>query len=295
MKLFKEIEEIQQFFKVNGTQKLDSLDGFERDALEKYIRRYVGETLLADLVTWYSAATPTTNAAFTALLPYVQSALIKFTYYLGAPTLDLQITEAGFAVVSSGNVVPASKDRVANFRESIQELAWDAIESLLKFLEKNKADYDDWVASEAYTIQTGLFVNSAEEFNKHVNINDSVLKFLSLRQTIEDVEFLTVYPQISIELAEGIKAEIKDGSISTENAKNLPYIKKAVAQLTAHQSGMGDNFGRTGMHYLMEAKKMIDATPTDYPLYMASSAYVAPANYQKFENTEDSTVFVFGG
>lgn len=304
MKLFKTLEEIQAYYKVNGTQKLSSLEGFERDALEKYIRRYTGQALLDEIVEWYAAKDDENNTAneeLEALLPYVQNAAIKFTYFLAAPSLDLQITEQGFVVANTGNISPASKDRVSTFRQSLESLAWDAVESLLKFLEKNKEDYDFWTESDAYTIQTGLFINTAEEFNKHVNIDDSVLKFLEMKQTIEDVEFLSVYPEISSELAEGIKEEIKSDDVSDSNKKILPYIKKAVANLTAYECGMGDRFNKTGRHYLMEAKKIIDATPSDYPLYASSATYLSQIEsasatpYQRIENSEESSIFIMGG
>ncbi|MEI7594500.1 MAG: DUF6712 family protein [Bacteroidota bacterium] len=293
MQLFNTVEEIQKYFKINGTQKLSSLEGFERDALEKYVHRYTGEALLLELIEWYNAETAVVNEAFSSLLPFVQAATIKFAYYLGSPTLDLQISESGFGVLSTANLAPASKERVATFRASIQTSAWDSIEALLKFLEKNKSEYENWTNSSAYTIQTGLFINTAEEFNKHVNINDSVLKYLELKQSIEDVELLEIYPIITKELAVRIKEEIKKEEISESTQNIVTYIRKATANLTAFNYGMGDKYETTGLHYIMEVKRIMDAMPSDYPEYSVQIA--KQISYQKIENTQESGIYIFGG
>ena len=296
MKLFKTIEDIQKYVRVNGTLSIESLEGFERDVFEKYIRRYLSQELLDLIITWYNA-TPVDNAPvnqpYVDLLPYIQNATIKFVMYMAAPTLDVQVTNSGFAVASTQNLAPASKDRVAAFRESMLAMSWDSIESMLKFLEKNKSDYTEWAESEACTIQTGLFINTAEEFNKHININDSVLRYLELRQTIEDVEILRIIPKISLEFADELKTQISAVSLTDANKKVVPYIVKSIANYTVFMAEMGDKYEAIAENYIMAAIRFMDLHRIDYPTY--SDSIPLPTSYQQFDNNEKSPNYVFGG
>jgi len=300
MALFKTIQEIQQYIKVNVTSNVGSIIPFVKTAQEKYLRKYLGEDLLKKLDDYFNAENETTDEKLDALLPYVQSPLTKFAYYLAIPNFDVQINEGGFAVVSNGNLAPASKDRVQALRDSMLQLAYEDIETLLRFLEKNKADYDDWTSSDAYTIATNLLINSGEEFDKFVNIEQSRLKYQELRQTIENIEILQIEPIISKELSDEIKEEVKDDDISEENEKILTLLKRSVANLTWCDY-LGDKpeatrFKRLGEHYLSEVKKILDNNIADYPLYEASDSYDSEkTSYQQFENKEENKNFVFGG
>jgi hypothetical protein len=45
----------------------------------------------------------------------------------------------------------------------------------------------------------------------------------------------------------------------------------------------------------MEAKRIMDAAPDDYPTYRDSSVYVSDkASYQPYDNVEESNFFVTG-
>ena len=51
--------------------------------------------------------------------------------YISVPGMDLVPTESGFAVVSNGNLAPASKERVEALRESLRQAESDARDDLL--------------------------------------------------------------------------------------------------------------------------------------------------------------------
>lgn len=321
MALFKTTEEIQTYIKVNVTNKVASIVPYVNDAQNKFIRQYLGETLLKKLDAWYQTlplaedAEPDPLATeYAALLPYVQNALAKFTLYLAIPSLDVQITESGMAVIQNANLVPASKDRVAAMRDSVLQMGYDNIETLLRFLEENKDDYDDWTDSDAYTINTGLFVNSADEFNKYVNIDNSRMVYMRLQQTIQNVELLYIEPAISKEMCDDIKAEIAANNISAKYLAILPHIKRSVANYTiayadidtanlpnnnaviSIESNKADKYRLLGETFMISCKKILDASPSTYPLYEASDAYdSANTDYTKYDNTAESTNYVFGG
>jgi hypothetical protein len=129
------------------------------------------------------------------------------------------------------------------------------------------------------------------------------------------------------QLADEIKEQLKDGSLSEANKKILPTIRRAVANLVAarmsifntgepakvgivgnkvrvlqtgtaggnsiSQTGNGHK-GNIGESFLAELRRMLDAHPDEYPLYR-DTLYVAERNYEKFENSPDFGFFVAGG
>lgn len=299
MALIKTTEELQKYLKVNISQKASSIIPYVNDAQEEFLKKHLGEEFMGLLDEWYDSlpeGEPYGNAAYTALLPYVQNALAKFTYFIAAPSLDLIITESGFAVVSTQQLAPASEKRVKAFMESMERMGWKCVETMLVFLEKNKADYPEWVEGEGYTVATGLYINTASEFDKYVDFAVTCLKFQQYRKAMENVELLNVIPSISKELSDAIKQEIIDGEISDANELILPLIKRAIANYTAFDSEMGDKYKKLGDQYITEIRKIMDATPDDYPEYRDSDLYDDElTDYSTYENTQAKTTYVTGG
>lgn len=321
MAIITTLEVFQKYVSVSGTLNLTTINPFIEDAQENYLREFLGETLLVELNDYAEDPTklPTWTgggeaASLNKLLPYVQCALAKFALVLASPSLDLKVTDGGFSVTLNQNMAPASSDRVKRFTDGMLKQGYDNIETLLRYLEKYKVSYPSWVAGEGYTIHTKYFINSADEFNKHVDIGNSRLRFRAMRTTMENVEMLQVEPVISTELAAVIKTQVKDCNLSPANLKILLYIRKAVANLTYYEYGLAtenlpnnnsilaveqakiDNNKRLGDHYLAEVKKVLDANPSDYPDYTASSVYdSAKTSNDLYENTSESSFFVMGG
>lgn len=291
-KLITTLDELQKYLKVDSTFKIENLFPYQDSAIEKYLIDVLGDDLTDSLVLWYNDSEPEEDTDLTTLLPFVQRVVAKFAFYQGAPNFDLRLTESGFGVVSNQTLAPASKERVNRFVESLESEGWDAVEMLLRFLELNAEQYPLWTESEAYTMQLRNFINSAEEFDKYVNIGKSRLKFRKMRNTMDNVELLQVIPVISQPLATTIKEELLSGSPSAAITNLLPMLCRAVANLTAAHD-IDQKYKLTGEHYLSEVRKIIDASPDSYPDYR-DSIYVADRNYQRFENSEDNSFFVAG-
>lgn len=61
----------------------------------------------------------------------VEAYIYRRAAYEAIPSLDLILTDSGFAVVSNQNLAPASRERVAALRESLRQQASDARDLLL--------------------------------------------------------------------------------------------------------------------------------------------------------------------
>ena len=64
--------------------------------------------------------------------PYFRRAVYATAAYNALPTLDLVATPNGFGVVSNQNIAPASKERVAAFRESLRQYKSDCKDQCLE-------------------------------------------------------------------------------------------------------------------------------------------------------------------
>lgn len=304
MPLFSTTAEFQQYINVVGTLNIESLKPYEQDSREKYLRPYLGTTLLKEIVDFQTDSTvpvwpdmdeDDVTEALNDLLPYVLSPLAAFMMFEAAPALDLKITESGFAVINSQNLVPASAERVKNFKASMEQTGFGRIETLLRFLEQYQYNYPGWAASEAYSQSTRNFINTAELFDSIVNIEQSRLRFMRMRPAMDNVEILQMEPVISKALADVIRDQVRTSELTEENTALLIPLRRAVAYLTAGIE-MDPKYTQTGIAFLSEVKKILDAAPEDYPEYMASDCYDSTkTSYASYENEETNPTFVFGG
>lgn len=294
MALFKKISEVLDFFPVPLTLDLKLINPVIPDAQAVYLKPFLGAAQLSALETWYDNNKEAESVSLAALLPYAQRVLIRFAIFMSVEQLDLQLTNSGFVVTSNQNQSPASPERVAKFKASMEKSGWDAVELLLRFLEENKSTYAAWASSEACTLALRNLVNSAEEFDRIVPINQSRLTFHRFRPAMDQVEYLKIHPVISKALFDEIITQIKAGNVSVANNVILSSLKKALAYFVgAHE--IDQKYYGLAEHYLTDVRKVLDASPDTYPLFKASDSYVEDrVGYSPFENEEDNTIFVFG-
>jgi hypothetical protein len=301
--LIKSIHQLQQFVRVNISVMEKSFTPYCNDAAEKYLRRFLGETLLLEMADFSDndnhpdwADNDELKAIFEQAFKLSQNALAKFTVLLGAPAFDLQLTEMGFVVQQNQNTSPASAERVKKLVESLETQGWNNMETLLRFLEKHQSVIESYKNSDAFVMAHGNLINSAEVFDRYVNIDSSRLTFIKLKAAMDDVEIIHIEPVISAELADELRNQQRNSELSDANKKLLLILQRSVANLVAARELKKDGADKYGIHYLAEAKKLIDKFPDDYPLYKESAQYVVnKTSYSLHENSDDSKTFVFGG
>lgn len=292
MSLIKDINEVKEFLPVDISTQDKTITPYKKPA-EEHVIRILGKDQFEELDDYHNFSDEAV-VELDALLPYAQRPTVNFAFFLGLSMLNVSIGENGIAVISNSNLAPASKQRTDELKSDLEKAAYDALESLLEFLEENIDDYPLWEASDAYAYQYAFLITSARRFDELLRINRSRLTFLNWRPTMADVEFLQIHPRVSKEFCEELKGEIKSGSVSEDNQVVLPLLQKALAYLTASIE-LDPKYENRGQSYLMEAKRIMDAAPDDYPTYKASTAYVATqTSYQRYENTEESNFFVTG-
>jgi hypothetical protein len=309
MALIKNKADFEKYILIAGTVSEETLLKGVADAQEKYIRDVLGDGLLSSIDAWYNSLTPATNVAYTNLLPYIQRALARFAIYISSPELDVKLTDSGIGVISNQNIAPASADRVKKFDQSNEQRGWDNVETLIRFLEANKTDYALWANSSAYTLSISNLVNSALEYDSIIKIDKSRLYFQNIRPILTDIELLKIKPTISSDLFDVILAQLKANSVSAANNKILPLLQRAECYFAAAESLDKGKYQGTGVEinkmfmdrdistyqnkaeaFLAEARRIIDASPDDYPEYRDSDIFIGltedgKTQYPRFDNT----------
>lgn len=309
--LFKTIDQIKEYFSFLAQSDVKFLKPHIIRAENKYMRKYLGSEFYITLND-YVADNGETDETLEDLLEVLRPALGAFAVKDAVSQLNLVLTDSGFAVTESTGLAPASKQRTDDLKAELEESAWDGIEAMLQFLEENKENYAEWVASDGYTQAHRNLINSAVEFFDLVNLETSRLMFSRLRAIMDNVETLVIAKEISSELLDEIKEQIEDDSVSDDNDAILPDLKRALANLTiaAHvpeekseNQSVADKYNinaerrkqyeQTGVSYLARAIKTIKDTPDNFPAYEESALYTAPV--APFENLEENPTFIMGG
>lgn len=287
---------------------------------KNFIKKELGPAQYEALHTAYlaSIATPTPtamssdeqalwNACVAALAP------LSAWHYAGANAAELS---------DGGQRERASNDEGSGARlwvSNLQRDTWYAqgmkeIDNLLAFLDENKTDYPDWVAGTGYAGLKSNLLQTTEQFNEHVHINDSRSFFKKLKPCIKQVEFLTIRKYISAELYARLIEGLKADDLEDEEQAVIDLLIPAIAHLTIGEcklplemgddgiyqisSTAADNGAKnknavsesvlqakqrehyaTGKQYLNEAVDYLNKTATDSLLaeYYESSLYEDPA------------------
>lgn len=280
--MLKKTEDFQKYVKMNASIDYRSISPFIIPAMDKYLTDYIPDDLMDQL----SMNEPTDKNV--KLIPHVERAIALFTVFLASPHLDISVQEGGFMVNSSDGSAPASAQRVSNFIASLEASGWDAIESLLKFLEKNKTDYPLWVASDCYTMANKNLINSAVDFDKIVPIDKSRLRFIKFRSIIDKIEELRVIPMISKEQYLILKT-----STSPKHKELKDLFCKAIAFYVATEE-IDIKYTADANMYLSLAKVFVDKNLDDFPEYFNSASFTGVRNTRLRIENETNKVLTFG-
>lgn len=283
---------LKHYVGLNTEDDIEVMSAHIAEAQEEYLETYLGLSLTQKLDTYVESDKLPNDPVLDKLLKKVERPLAYFAYMIATPFLDVVLTQSGFAVVSNSNLAPASKDRVANLKTAITDLAHKSIERLLLFLEQNITNYPEWQSSDAYFEWNQFFINTANRFNKICNIDSSRLRFLSMRQDMADVEQLQIEPAITNELATEIKQQAQSNTLTPANKIIFELIQRAAAHLTFAANTSEAKHEQLGNTYLSRTVNIILNNPNNYPA--AATLYESKRKKRTslYQNNPDTGFYV---
>ncbi|HNS18819.1 MAG TPA: hypothetical protein PKI34_13495 [Bacteroidales bacterium] len=290
--LFVSVEDIQKYVAVSLTSSENVITPYLKQATSKFLVPVLGSDAISSFIEIIHGSVPQVTEERLKAISLTKLAVANFAYFLAASILNVHIGDAGIMVASTSNLAPASKHRTDELKADLLASGWDAVNLLLKHLDRYKDELADLFTEELTTMYS-LFVTNADEYNRFVNIEHSFLRFYNLRQGIERTELLHLMPVLSQELYGELKAQVRQGEVSGVNQQLLLPIKAFVCYKSAQQE-IDPSYGAYADHALAYLKRYLDDHLGDYPLYANSSVYdPSKTSYCVFENDDEHGFFVF--
>lgn len=214
--------------------------------------------------------------------PLLEAYVYKNAAAEAIPSLDLILTDSGFAVVSNQNLAPASRERVAALLNSLRRQASDARDLLLLDLCKT-----NWVSSQQCTLLRSTLLwcpMLARRYGIAINENDPQNDFLLHLPTIEQAG----------EMATNIIGQpLMDFLIAHQDEYSGKPAYVLVRESTRkYMSAVVQQNRRAAEAQRQYILRKIELLADELPEYKESSTYRA-AHTKNYENKKEDPTFFF--
>lgn len=227
-------ETVRLYVRINYINDISSLPDFQL-AAEKYLIPIIGQALYDDLLAQVIAfevpaeGEEPVDIDDVDLVGKCRAVIAPLGYLMELATIHTQITDSGLRTASTETLQAAHRWEYNKVEEHLIEKGSFAIESLLKYLFKEKDDYTDWTDSDEYKDLSSIIFQIASEFNKYFRVQHPYRVWWELRPLIREVEDFYIIPTIGEDFYTELKEDADPGA---DEIKAIELIKKAVAQLT---------------------------------------------------------------
>jgi len=311
--LVKTIDEIRALFPNNTYKDFDKFKAYIRSAERTFLVPVLGDPLYNKLVELYeSEGLNMEDNHYRELLELVQIPIIQFATHKALPYLNVVFNEAGgLTVTTNNNTVAASKDRTDKVLDTTLTDAWDAIDYLLEYLERNSGHFLDdqggelWKESRWYWQQTGLLIFTAGEFESAgVYLEKRRRKFIQLLPSMRLIERSYIRPAIGEKQTDEIIRRKMSDQLTDADREVLPLLQSALAlytkaydpELNKPEDTHGYNsLGATKMaaENLMRAMRTMKGNREDYPFFPGNEPDRVKTEYATTDS--DSPFFLLSG
>lgn len=191
------------------------------------------------------------------------------------PEMDMQLTEAGFAVQNNDNYSPASAQRVDRLLAKLPERIAADVDALVRYLLKNsdnsEAAYKNWRGTDQFKYLTAAIMPLMESYNRYA---------LPPLKTYE--EYYNAIP-----LAANVMKNIAAYYVSGEEIERLKELYRNNDLLDIHRKAIqglrevaaagysGDT--KRARNAAMCARNVMLSDPDSFPAFKASEAFNKPA------------------
>jgi hypothetical protein len=262
------MEEIREFIPVSSTSKFEHMAPHIANAERDYLIPVIGQPMYEELVEFYEAA-PSENLTevqekMAELLRLSRSAVLHLAYWIGYDILNVDIVDGGFRRTESTNVKGLFKYQEENMKVYFRTNGFNGLDTVLKYLENNIADFTEFKVSAAFTLLKSAFIPNTDIFNDIVFINKSRLTFLRMKTHMTLIEETEVMPVFGVTAFSALKDEMVKDNPDAKKMAVIPIVRKIVAFLASamlmEESGadLTDNglyFSSTVAGYIQDTSK----------------------------------------
>lgn len=220
---------------IDKDYNIASLQSFIDDAEFNIIIPWIGQEIYTVIANAYNTVDPAISGKKAQLLLILQRAVTNLAFMLGADSGSFRIADSGFYVISSPTNKPVSDKKMSEFKAGRREAGYQALESAIEYLEANinDADFVAYKDSAAHDIHRGYFINGAADFTRYFRkIDNSSFLYWQLQTYVDFAERKWLQPVLGADYFTSLKTKLKGNTLTDSEKDLLPYIKRALAQLS---------------------------------------------------------------
>jgi hypothetical protein len=215
------------FLKSSEVKVSDMADSIQW-AETKFIIPAISEGLYMSLDTAYNVNNPALSPEEDRLLKACQKAILYLACYNYMPKKNIIISKLG---IKSANTSELTRLFKWEFQEGLRVMmidGYNAIEELLRMLERYKDDYPQWESSSSYTTYLGCFVKNAATLNRYFFIDSSRVTYQRLRPLLERFQVQKVKTTLGDDYYTELLNEQLSGTLSAANETILEFVSQAI-------------------------------------------------------------------
>lgn len=194
------------------------------------------------------------------------------------PEMDMQLTEAGFAVQNNDQFTPASSQRVDRLMAKLPERIASDVDSLVRFLLKNSdgttndpKPYDIWRGTDQFLHLTAAFIPFFESYNR-----------LALAPAKSYEEFYNAIPTMAKEMSKVADYYVSSKEVCRlrelyRDGETLEIHRKAIAELKSVAVAAYCCDGQRARDAAASAREIMLSDSDNFPMFKDSDAFNKPS------------------
>lgn len=255
---------------LNLTLENDRLQDFFRRAQEWLTTHIIGEEVEEILEMEVALAAPDDHAELRLLCQRViaEKALLD-----AIPEMDMQLTEAGFAVQNNDDFSPASSQRVDRLLAKMPERIAADVDALVRFLMKTSVGngaYGYWRSTEQFNYLTAAFMPLMEDYNRYAMPKAKAYEdyYLAIPLMANTMKNVAAY-YVSGEEIDRLKELYRDNDLLDIQRTAIRGLREVAAA-----GYSGDN--NRARNAAVQVREVMLSDPNSFPAFKASDAFNKP-------------------
>lgn len=265
------LNEARQFLpSVNVTVESDRFKDFFRRAQEWLVAKVVGTDIEDVLETDIEL---TSTDIHKELRLKCQRVIAEKALLDAIPEMDMQLTEAGFAVQNNDDFSPASSQRVDRLLAKMPERIAADVDALVRFLMKTSIGngaYGYWRSSDQFNYLTAAFMPQIEDYNRYAmpKAKNYDEYYLSIPLMANIVKNVAAY-YVSGEEIDRLKELYRDNDLLDIHRTAIRGLREVAA------AGYSGDTNRA-RNAAVCVRNIMLTDPDRFPAFKASPAYNTP-------------------
>lgn len=270
--ILSKITQATQFLpSLNLTLENDRFEDFFRSAQEWLVSHVIGDGLEATLEAEVGMTDTDSHEELRLLC---QRVIARKGLLAAIPEMDLQLTEAGFAVQQNDHFTPASAQRVDRLVAKLPGKIASDTDSLVRYLMKNsgtnQSAYSGWRGTDQFKYLTSAFLPLYEYFNRFaVPVAESYDEYYDTMPILEEGMRIVADYYVSNAEIDRLLEMYRDNDL-------LDIHQQAVNRLSIVAAAARNKDINRARSAAIRAREIMLSDPDSFTAFKASSAYSAP-------------------